>query len=355
MKKPPRPPGAAVTAAEVGRRAGVSQSAVSRAFSPGKSISSKTRQKVLAAADELGYRPNLIARSLMTRRSNIVGLAVAPLENPFYAALVKELAQGLRPSGRHLLLFPAASQTEPDPQIEEVLSYHVDALILASTTLSSTLANRCRSLGVPVLLINRASPLEGVSTITGENHRGGETIARFLLAGGHRRIAYIAGLEHTSTSRDREAGLVEGLRQGGVELFARAVGDYSVERAVAAARALLDAPERPDAIFVANDYMALPVIQLIRGEYGLRVPEDISLVGFDGIPEAGYSGSGLTTYSQPVAGFVAGALSVLDSLIENTGALGSGVQVEGQLIVRSSARLPQTGLIECDGTQTWIG
>ncbi len=353
MNKLSRPPGSAVTAVEVGRRAGVSQSAVSRAFTPGKSISAKTREKVLKSADELGYRPNLIARSLVTRRSNIVGLAVPPIENPFYSNLVNQLSQALLPSGRHLLLFPAQSQNDPDPQIDEVLSYHVDALILASTTLSSTLADRCRSMGVPVLLINRSSPLESVSTITGENRKGGEVIARFLLAGGHKRIAHIAGLEYTSTSRDREAGFIEGLREGGAKVFARAVGDYSVQHAVIAVRSLLDRAKRPDAIFVANDYMALPVMQTIRNEYGLRVPEDVSIVGFDGIRDTSYAGIGLTSYSQPVAGFVAGVMSLIDSLIEDPGAQTARREVAGDLIVRSSARLPRKGLIEKDGDRIW--
>jgi DNA-binding LacI/PurR family transcriptional regulator len=342
-----------VTAAQVGRLAGVSQSAVSRAFNPGTSISPRMRQKVLRAAEELGYQPNLIARSLATRRSNIIGLAIASLENPFYALLVKELGQALRPSGRHLLLFPPDPQTDTDPSIEEVLRYQVDALILASTTLTSDLAARCRSMGVPILLLNRTTPLGSVSTVTGENARGAAAIAAFLIAGGHRRIAYLAGLETASTSRDREAALVKALAAGGHTLFARITGDYSFERAAAATRTLLARKRRPDAIFAANDYMAMAALEVARAEFGLSVPGDLSVVGFDGIGESGHLGSEITSYSQPVPAFAREAIALLDRLDENPDAPPRRRVVKGELLVRGTARVPRTGVVTVAGRSIW--
>lgn len=346
-------PGRAVTATEVGRAAGVSQSAVSRAFTPGASISGVMRERVLRAAQELGYRPNIIARSLMTRRSNIIGIAVAPLENPFYAALIKELAHALRLSGRHLLLFPAASQTNPDPDIDEVLGYQLDALVLASTTLSSALASRCERLSVPVLLVNRVSTIAGVPTITGENVKGGRWIARYLVAGGHKRIALIVGNEQTSTSRDRERGFVAELRRNGRTLFDRQVGNYATVDAESAVRRMLSEGKRPDAIFVANDYMAVSVIKVITREFGLAVPDDISIVGFDGLTDPAYAGYALTTYSQPVAGFVRALLRTIDELVSEPGAPKRQLTVPGELIVGGTTRRPAVGIAERNGRATW--
>jgi DNA-binding LacI/PurR family transcriptional regulator len=348
-----RKAGRAVTAAQVGRLAGVSQSAVSRAFTPGRSIASKTRERILKAAEQLGYQPNFIARSLMTRRSNIIGLAVGPLDNPFYAALVKELAHALRASGRHLLFFPAASQTNPDPAIDEVLSYQVDALVLASTTLSSKLAERCDGLGIPVLLINRLSPFASVSTIAGQNRLGGETIAHFLVAGGHRRLAFIAGLESTSTSRDREAGFVSWLQANGMALHAREVGNYSIDDAARATRSLLSRGEPPDAIFAANDFMAISTINVIRKEFGLSIPDDISVVGFDGLEDGLSAGYELTSFSQPVSGFVARVITILDSLIAEPAGMKAHLEVPGELIVGATARRPCHGIVERNRRLVW--
>jgi DNA-binding LacI/PurR family transcriptional regulator len=345
-RKPP-------TAAQVGRLAGVSQSAVSRAFTPGTSISKRMRERVLRAAEELGYRPNLIARSLATKRSNIVGLVAASLENPFYALLVRELAQTLRPSGRHLLLFPPDPDTELDPSIEEVLHYQVDALVLASTTLTSDLVARCKASGVPILLLNRSTQLGPVWTVTGENTRGAQVIGSFLLAGGHKRIAYLAGLETASTSRDREAAFVKTLAASGQPLFARATGGYTYEGAAAAARDLLGQKKRPDAIFAANDLMAMAVLEVARSEFGLQVPRELSIIGFDGISGESHFGREITSFSQPVTQFAREAVAILGRLGTEPDAPPKRRTIKGDLLVRSSALLPKTGLVEVDGKLVW--
>jgi DNA-binding LacI/PurR family transcriptional regulator len=342
------------TAHDVARQAGVSQSAVSRSFTPGASVSEATRSAVLAAAGELGYQPNLLARSLITRRSRIIGMAVGYLHNQFYPAVLQAMSERLQALGYHLLLFTAPQAEHADPLLEDILRYQVDGLVLASTSLSSRLAAACAARGVPVVLFNRVSEGAGsVESVTGENRAGGRAIARFLVAGGHRRFAFIAGIENSSTSRDRERGFREGLAAHGIHGFARAVGGYDMDSASAAADALLGTPDRPDAVFCASDHMAIAVLDRVRGKHRLRVPEDVSVVGFDDAVPAAWPAYGLTTFHQPVGAMVEATVRLLVSRIEGRVGPAQRVVVQGDLLVRGSARLPADGVIMIEGRRVW--
>ena len=252
-----------VTAMDVARLAGVSQSAVSRVFTAGASCSETTRDAVLKAASELGYRPNLIARSLITRRSGLIAVVMGMLENQFYPAVLDALSVRLTQAGFRLLLFTAPTGIA-DPALEDILRYRAEAVILASAHLSSALVEECRVAEVPVVLINRKTRMTSVSSVTGENVKGARTIAAFLAAGGHRRFAFMAGLEDLSTSRDRERGFFGYFSGQGLPPPSRVVGKYSFESAVQATRHLLAAELRPDALFCANDHMALAALQVAR-------------------------------------------------------------------------------------------
>ena len=205
-----------ITSLDVARRAGVSQSAVSRVFTPGASVSKHTVEKVRRAAAELGYRPNVLARSLITGRSRIIGLVVAYLENYFYPEVVERLSVALQEQGYHVLVFMAAP-TVGDVQgvVQEILDYQVDGLVLASVSMSSVLAEKCQSFGIPVVLFNRDQDDPRLSSVTTDNRAGGRALAELLVSLGHGRIAYIAGFEGASTQRDRELGFREGLAAAG--------------------------------------------------------------------------------------------------------------------------------------------
>ena len=144
----------AATAQDVARLAQVSQSAVSRSFTPGASVSEDTRAKVMDAAKALGYRPNALARSLITRRSRIIALVMSYLENQFYPLVIEKLSQKLQKQGYHVLMF-ISDQDDTDDVLADILQYQVDGIVMASTTLSPALASSCRDTGVPVVLFNR--------------------------------------------------------------------------------------------------------------------------------------------------------------------------------------------------------
>ena len=333
-----------VTANEVASLAGVSQSAVSRVFTPGASASSKTQDKVRKAAEKLGYRPNVLARAMVSGKSRMIGLVVAYLENQFYPEALEKFSKQLQANGYHVLIFMASNEAENiDGVMEEILDYQVDGIIMASVAMSYELTQRCQSAGVPVVLFNRSQGATNVSSVTSDNVAGGQKIGEFLTAAKHSKIAYIAGWEGASTQRDREAGFLAGLEKAGQELFARAVGNFHADIAKQAALELFDCARknRPDAVFVANDHMAIAVMDVLRHELGLSVPNDVSVVGFDDVPPASWAAYSLTTVRQRANVMVEKTIETLLYQIENPKALPKSVSVECPFITRSSAKIPK--------------
>ncbi len=334
-----------ITSLQVAQLAGVSQSAVSRVFTPGASVSKKTEEKVRKAAAALGYRPNVLARAMVSGKSRIIGLVVAYLDNYFYPEALEKLSSALQEQGYHVLIFMASRTAgNIDDVMEEILDYQVDGVILASVAMSSDIATRCQQAGVPVVLFNRSQDIDGITSVTSDNYAGGRKVAEFFVAAGHNRIAYIAGWQGASTQRDREAGFRAALSDAGRSLYAHEVGEFHTENARLAARRMfdIDPKDRPDAVFVANDHMALAVMDVIRFELGLRVPEDVSVIGYDDVPQAGWLAYNLTTIRQRANLMVAETVDALLEHIENpTTAAARKVAIDGPLIVRTSARLPK--------------
>jgi DNA-binding LacI/PurR family transcriptional regulator len=322
-----------VTSTDVARLAGVSQSAVSRVFTPGASVSEKTAAKVRAAAEHLGYRPNVLARAMITGRSRIIGLVVAYLENQFYPMALEMLSKALQERGYHILIFMAGNATEQvEKVVGELLDYQVDGIVTASVAMTNDLTSRCQAAGIPVVMFNRGQNDSRLSEVTSDNLAGGRRVADFLVAGGHKRIAHIMGWQGSSTGRDRAEGFVAGLAAAGVEPFAIADGEYTRQRAAQVARDMCAGAARPDAIFVGNDHMAFAAIDELVHGLGLRVPEDVSIVGYDDVPMAAWPSYALTTIRQPVETMVSATVDIL---------LG---QIEGNtepLVVRRSARIPE--------------
>lgn len=318
------------SAHDVARRAGVSQATVSRAFTPGATIASATRDLVIQAADAIGYRPNLLARSLIMGRSGIVGVVMGNPRNPFYMAALELLSRRLSAAGRHMLLF-AGGDGDGDIPIEDLLEYRVDVLILMSAPMSSGLAARCEAEGIPVIFFNReARDLIASRSVTGTNAQGAREIAAHLLDQGYRRLAFMAGVPGSSTSHDRELGYLEEIGRRGGEAPRLATGMFERVSARAAARALLSADDWPDAIFCANDDMALATIEVARFEFGLVIGRQIGVAGFDDIDQARWPSFDLTSYSQPIEEMVGNVIAMID----NRGA--TRINVAGALVPRGS-------------------
>lgn len=325
-----------VTSIDVARVAGVSQSTVSRTFSGGN-VSADKRKRVLDAAADLRYSPNRIARSLITQRTNIIGFVIARLSSPFTAYMMQIFASRLQEIGYHLLVFTVDRDEDVDALLPQVLQYRVDALIITAASLSSEMADICAATDTPVVLFNRAATSTNASTIACDNRAGGRQAAEVLLDAGHERLAYIAGPSFTSTSIEREAGYVAEIEARAMQLFGRVESAFSYDAGYAAARQLLESSQRPDAIFCVSDVIALSVIDYAR-DVGITVPDDLSVIGFDDVPEAAWSAYALTTLRLPVNSMIDATISLLERMVA------SPLKPETQifpptLVRRGSARL----------------
>ena len=338
-----------VTSQQVAQVAGVSQSAVSRTFTPGASISPATREKVLKAARELGYRPNAIARSLNTARSRIVGVVMSYFDNQFYPQVLEALAQKLDELNYHLLLFVGDRDGNVDRIFDQIMQYRVDGIVLASVSLSVELSEECVAAGIPVVLFNRSEENATASSVNTDNEAAARQIAEFLLAGEHQRFAYVAGLSDSSVNVARQNGFISTLERNGIQNIRVVQGDYDAKTTAKAVWELFSSPNPPDAIFAANDHMALTVMDVARFEFGLRIPEDLSVIGYDDTGPSGWPSYALTSASQPVDAMVSATLALLMKQIESENIEPEQVVVPGVLVVRHSARRPRSGVIEKDG------
>jgi DNA-binding LacI/PurR family transcriptional regulator len=329
--------GTQVTAQDVARTIGVSQSTISRAFSMTASISEEMKLRVIKAANKLGYQPNVIARSLITRQTNMVAIVMANLVDPFYPVVLDELVQQVQAAGFQTLLFVPSAGQKVDDIIPNLLQYQVDAIILTSATISSAMARICAARDTPVVSFNRYVPGLKIHAVSGDNVGGGRQVADYLVATGHERLAFVAAQRDATTNRDRRSGFLSRLKQLKIETCLQEEGgEFSYEAGYAAAKRLLRQARRPDALFFASDVMAFGGIDAAR-ELGLSVPGDVSIVGYDDVPLAALPSYALTTIRQPVREMAKAAMEIL-GLGGERGAASAPENriVRGTLITRSS-------------------
>ena len=330
-----------ITSIEVADLAGVSQSTVSRSFSQSSPVAKKTRDKVKKIADKIGYRPNAMARSLITQKSNMVGIVISNVTtNPFYPEVLDLLSRKFQLFGQKVMLFSVHRDQNLDDILPQLLEYQVDGILITATTLSSEMAFECERWGTPVTLFNRYIPGSNASWFCCDNTAGGRKIGQLFLDSGHKRPAYIAGVEDTSTSIDRERGFLQIMDDNGIEIH-REVGNYNYNEAYAAAIRLVDSPEPADAIFCANDIMAIGALDAVRSTMDMKVPDDISIIGFDDIPMASWPSFNLTTVRQPVKKMVDCSVKDLISRINKPESLPNQKIITGELVYRGSARIPR--------------
>jgi DNA-binding LacI/PurR family transcriptional regulator len=330
-------PSQRVTADEVARVLGVSQSTISRAFSTSASISEEMRSRVMATAAELGYQPNVLARSLMTRRTDIIAIVLPNLTDPFYAVVLDELTQRLQPRGCQTLLFVPAPGQEIDEILPMLLQYQVDGIIITSATVSSAMARACAKRETPVVLLNRYVPGLEIHAVSCDNVAGGRQIADLLLRQNHCRPAFVAGQLGASTSADRQSGFVGRFEESGIECLIEQGGDHTYQAGFDAALRLMRRPDRPDAIFFASDIMAFGGIDALRRN-SFSVPDDVSVAGFNGVPISGWDAYDLTTIRHPFSQMADAALELLGFGDAEIMPSPTTRLIHGDLIVRGSTK-----------------
>jgi LacI family transcriptional regulator len=287
---------------EVSELAGVSLATVSRVINDKGRVSEKTRQKVLAAMRQLDYRPNTIAQSLASSRSNCVGVLVSELHGPFFGAMLTAIEHSLRSAGKFVIFAAGHSDKASEREgIRFLVSRNCDALILhAESMRDRELLEHCKD-PTPFVLINRHVPGMSGRCITLNNERGGYLATRYLLQMGHRAIAYVSGPLTWRDATDRLAGHKRALGEFGVEFDERLLveGNYQEAGGSAALARLLDRETAFTAVACANDEMAVGAMTVAR-DRGMNIPGDLSFVGFDNAPMSRYVYPKLTTIDYPI-------------------------------------------------------
>jgi LacI family transcriptional regulator len=288
------------TGHDVAAAAGVSQPTVSRALRGDPRLSAETRRRVQKAAEALHYVPSTRGRSLATRSAGQIGIVVSDLGNPFYFEILDAVHEALREAEtRMLVLTPDADGNVP---LSRLVDGSLDGVILTTTQLGSSLPGEMAERGFPFVLLNREVDDAPGDVCVADNAGGAGLVAKELLNLGHREIAAIFGPETTSTGRDRERGFRDVLGASGIALGAnrwrRGPFDFAVGRKLA--RTLLAAdPSPPTAVFCANDILALGAIDEFSA-HGIRIPQELTVIGFDDVAMASWRAFQLTTVSQNI-------------------------------------------------------
>jgi len=330
----------AITSLDVAKLARVNQSTVSRALSGDGKVSATTRQRIQDAAAALGYTPNAIARSLITRQTNIIGIVTADITIPFQSYVLEKFIQKLQAVGKQVLIFTAAPDQTVDDLLPTALQYQVDGLIVTSATLFSRALYDCSRSGATVVLFNRYMEGGVVSSVSCDNVMAGRMVADFLLDAGHHSLAYMAGDPNSSTNRDRQQGFMARLwERGAAKPLVVENNRYTYDAGYAAASRLLKRGHPPDAIFCSSDGLALGTIDAAR-ELSIAIPDKLSVVGFDDVPMAGWNAYGLTTVRLPVEEMIDATIQLA---LEQAGAAGAGGAsvarwFPGTLVQRKSTR-----------------
>jgi DNA-binding LacI/PurR family transcriptional regulator len=326
------------TSYDVARRAGVSQSAVSRCFRPGASVAPKTRARILKAAQELGYQPNALAQGLISGRTNVIALLISNLTNLYYPEVLATISQGLSDRGMRVLLFALRNESEVDLVLDQLWRHRVDGAIVAAR-LSDAQIQQFEKKSVALVLYNRVSNVEPAASICCDSATGEALLVDRLLSAGHRSFAIIAGPEDSYVGEERLRAAVARLAQAGLASPPIARGEYSYESGGEAFRELMAVKARYDALICVNDTMAIGAIDCAREEFGLSIPDDLSVVGFDGVDPARWASYRLTSIRQPVGRMAEAAIETLLQRIENPDITPERRLFSGQLIVGRSARL----------------
>jgi DNA-binding LacI/PurR family transcriptional regulator len=307
-----------VTLKDVAELAGVSRSAVSRTFTPGASVSVRTRAKVESAAQELGYTPSVLASALSTGRTRLIGLVANNFHNPLFLEVFDRFTRVLQERGLRPLLVNLTEETDPERSVRLLRQYSVDAVIVASSTLPDGFADAFRAAGLPVVhAFGRRSALHEVHVVGIDNLECGRIAARAFHARGYRRVAFLGGPEHATSTRDRLAGFAEeiaripGMRQ--TTSFAEA---YTFEAGRSEMQRLLAVGDRAEAYFCGDDVVAVGALSAVR-DAGLKVPEEVGLLGLNDMEMAGWANIDLTTIRQPVADIIAASVDLAVASIDD--------------------------------------
>lgn len=318
---------------DVAELAGVSKSLVSLVMRGSPNVSAAKRRAVLEAAGTLDYRPNAVARSLVQQRTHLIGVMVSDFGNPFFSEMLEGLEEAAITAGYRALFNTGSRQPDRETKSMDVLlQLRVDGLVLASPRFDDVeLSHIPRS--VPTVVVGRDTNATGIDVVVNDDHHGSELAVAHLHELGHRRIAHIHGGQGAG-ARARLDGFVAAMERRGLDPVV-IEGGFTERAGVVGATALLESNTQPTAVFAANDIAAMGIMQTLEAA-GLRIPEDVSLIGYDNVDFAGLDHIALTTVDQPRRQMGTLAIEMLVQRLEGERKRRRRVTVEPSLITRST-------------------
>jgi len=328
------------TIKDVARAAGVAASTVSRYLNGQLRVSPATEAKVLEAVAELGYVPNAPARNLARRRSGVIGFVVPEISNPYFGSIADYVVEAVERHGRLVLLCSHRSQSVKQSSYIDLLdSGAIDGMLYLGSFRSNERLAAAIADGLPVVVVDE--PIAGlppVSSVVMDDYAGGYQATSYLVALGHRRIAFVSGPAELGSVQERYRGYCDALRVGGIDAEGQVTlaGQFTEQFGMSALPHLLAATEPPTAAFVASDYIALGVLSAAE-VHGIKVPDDMSIVGFDDIRFSQYVRPRLTTIRSPVDRLAQQGVELLFERLQDPQAPARTQVLPVELVIRESA------------------
>jgi LacI family transcriptional regulator len=338
-------PVAMPTIVDVANRAGVAAITVSRVVNDSGPVSRAVRARVEQAIAEVGYVPNSVARSLRSKRTDTIALIVTDMTNPFFTTVARGAEDAASDAGK-MLIICNTDERDADEQryVQMLLQRRVDGILLVPARSGATAIRQCRAQGTPVVVVDRRLRERVADVVRGDSKGGARELGRLLLSLGHTSIAVLTGPRAVSTADDRVAGFRQALTAAGGLPPARVYrGAFTIESGREMARQAIAARPRPTALFAANNFIAIGVLRALD-EMGVRVPEDVAVVGFDDLPPAMVTFPFLTVAAQPAYEMGERSVSVLlDRLSVGAKPTFQDVVLPTRLVVRRSSGDPLRG------------
>jgi DNA-binding LacI/PurR family transcriptional regulator len=337
-----------VTVKDIAKKAGVSHSTVSRALHSNPLISEETTERIQQIAGEMGYLPSAAARTLKTNRSQVLGVVLSSVDDPFFSEILQGIEEVIQGSGYSL--FIAAAHRDPEREreiVQTMVEHRTDGVIICSTSFSEEKSRQFLQYGVPIVVVNNQAAEEFRYSIYHDDIDGSQQVTRHLIELGHKRIAYIGNSISGRITLDRLTGFRQEMESAGLAIPAKYIHEASgggAENGISVVEHFLNLPDRPTALVCYNDMMAIGVLKGMQ-QAGIRVPEDISITGFDNIVFSAYTNPPLTTLDQPKRFIGAEAarllLELLDKPLNKEWPAQQNVRIlKGQLLVRESTASP---------------
>jgi DNA-binding LacI/PurR family transcriptional regulator len=302
------------------------------------SVSAKTKDKVMKAANKLGYRPNAIARMLITQRTGMVAVIISSISNLIYPELLSRLTDQLSAQNVKVLLFTLDTSEQLEEILEQVWTYQVDGVIALAAHFDYRDIAQFEQHHIPVVLYNRQVIDHPVNTVCVDHEQGIRQLINLLIDAGNKQFLVLSGPTESDVANERRNIAISHLSRHGFEDVPVLYGDFSYQSGKDCFSEYMKDHEPPDAVVCSNDSMAIGCMDEARGGQGLKIPEELSVVGFDGIHAAFWSGYELTTIRQPVNQMAKAAVSILMERIEHPDAPPEKRVLAGTLILGSSVQ-----------------